>query len=51
MLGVTHFRECLAVMLGDLFWGGVRMVAGSTGFLGDLYTMRPPVRWYPELVI
>lgn len=51
-LRVTHFRECLAVMLGGFVLGEVRMVARSSRNLGGLFhTMRWPVRWYPELVI
>ena len=38
--------------LGDLFWGKLGWSHGPAGIWGDFfYTMRWPVRWYPELVI
>lgn len=36
-LRVTHFRECLAVMLGGFVLGEVRMVARSSRNLGGLF--------------
>lgn len=51
MLGVTRFREFLAVMLGGSFRGELGCSEGPPGFLGDCYTMRRPVQWDPELVI
>lgn len=36
MLGVTHFRECLAVMFWGVHLGEVRVLSGSARILGEL---------------
>ena len=46
---LTLGNACL-LCLGDLFWGDLGWSQGPPGCLGDFYTIRRPVGWYPEPV-